>query len=174
MNNKGVKMIQKELLVVGEEEVWLNPANLNFSEQTLSDYLMKEGGWYDNFGAYLAKAERELQIAEVYYENLYNLKFFQFKEEGGSDKMAEARSKIDVDVQEAGKEKQAAKYTVSRLKYHLRAWDKSHENAQSMGHTLRRSMNRLGNDIREPDSFGTYDAYSDIDRLITHIEPEDL
>lgn len=165
-------MLKKELLVVGEEEVSLDPNNLHFSEQTLSDYLKKEGGWYDNFGAYLAKAERELQLAETYYENLYNLKFYQFKDEGGSDKMAEARSKIDGDVQKASKDKMDAKYTVSRLKYHLRAWDKNHDNAQSMGHTLRREMSKLGNDIR--DSYGTYEPYSDVEDIVTHIDPEEL
>lgn len=162
-------MIQKELLVVGDDEVLLDPNNLKFSEATLSEYLKKEGGWYDNFGAYLAKSERELQEAESYYDSLYNLKFFEFKEEGGSDKMAEARAKIDRDVQKAAKAKTNAKYTVSRLKYHLRAWDKNHDNAQSMGHTLRREMDRLGNDIRGGNtSFGVFD---DIDAIVQHLDP---
>jgi hypothetical protein len=159
-------MIKKELLVVGEDDVILDPENLHFTEATLSDYLKKEGGWYDNFGAYLAKAEREFQEADSYYDNIYNLKFYEYKSEGGSDKMAEARAKIDADVQKADKQRMDAKYTVSRLKYHLRAWDKNHDNAQSMGHTLRRELTHLNNDIRSSD----YGAYDDIDGLIKHID----
>jgi hypothetical protein len=40
-----------------------------------------------------------------------------------------------------------AKYIVARLKQHLRAWDKSHDNAQSMGHMLRKQMDKLNAEI---------------------------
>jgi hypothetical protein len=160
-------MLEKETLVIDGQEVILEPKNLYFSEQTLSEYLMKEGSWYDNFGAYLARAERELQIAESYYDNLYSLKFADIKEEGGSDKVVEARAKIDQDVITAAKLKTTAKYVVSRLKNHLKAWDKNHENARSLGYTRCKEMEKLGNDIRSR----SYDAYSDIDSIVQHLDP---
>lgn len=168
-------MIQKEFLVVGSDEVLLDPNNLKFSEATLSDYLKKEGGWYDNFGAYLAKAERELQEAESHYDNLYNLKFYDIKtNEGGSDKLAEAGAKMDHDVQKAYKAKTDAKYNVSRLKYHLRAWDKNHDNAQSMGHTLRREMDRLGNDIMSRNNETSFGVFDEVDAVVQHLDPDNL
>ena len=35
-----------------------------------------------------------------------------------------------------------ARYVVNRLKNHLKAWDKNHDNAQSMGHMLRKQMEK--------------------------------
>lgn len=165
-------MIQKELLVVGDEEVLLDPNNLKFNQDTLSLYLMKEGGWYDNFGAYLAKAEKDLQIKETEYDNLYNLRFYQLKDEGKSDKMAEAGAKLDADLLKLAKEKGQAKYMVSRLKYHLRAWDKNHDNAQSMGHTLRREMDRFGNDICSRNTAAG--VFDDVDAIVQHLNPDDM
>ena len=166
------KDVEKETLVVNGEEVILDPSRLHFSEQTLSDYLKREAGWYDNLGAYLARAERELQSAEAYFDSVYSLKFFEFKEQGGSDKTVDARANLDKDVQDAWKGRQAAKYAVARLKNHLRAWDKNHENAQSMGHTLRREANRIGNDIHGGSS--NYDAYGDIDEIVEHLDPSGI
>jgi hypothetical protein len=40
-----------------------------------------------------------------------------------------------------------ARYVVNRLKQHLKAWDKSHDNAQSMGHMLRKTMDKLNAEV---------------------------
>jgi hypothetical protein len=167
-------MIKREILIVDSEEVELDPAYLNFNESTLSEYIKREGGWYDNFGAYLARAERALQHAETVYDNEYNLKFFSLKQDGNSDKMAEAGAKIDPDVRTAKQRVTDFKYTVTRLKNHLRAWDRNHDNAQSLGHTLRREMDRLNSDIRSntysPPNNSIYGKFDDVDQLVQHVD----
>jgi hypothetical protein len=39
-----------------------------------------------------------------------------------------------------------ARYYVNRLKNHLKAWDKNHDNAQSVGHMQRKLMDKLHGD----------------------------
>lgn len=173
-------MIKKEALDVGGEEVALDPENLRFNEVTLSDYLKREGGWYDNFGAYLARAEKILQICENEYDNRYNYKFYSYKSDGGSDKFAEARAKIDDEVQDAKKAAIEAKYLVSRLKNHLRAWDRNHDNAQSMGHTLRREMDKLNVDIRGSHGYqgasdnNLYGRFGEVDDIVKSIDEAEI
>jgi hypothetical protein len=133
---------------VGDEVVNLDEKNLNFDETTLTTYLQKEGGFYNNFGGYLAKAEYLLQYRELDHETEYADKFKMYKDEGGSDKLAEAKTESDPDVIEAKKKVIEAKYLVRQLVQHLKAWDKNHENAQSLGHHLRKEMDKLSNEIR--------------------------
>lgn len=175
-------MIKKETIVVSGEQVQLDPANLRFSETNLTEYIKVEGGWYDSFGAYLAKAEKALQMKEAEHDNLYNLKFYIYKEEGGSDKLAEARAKIDSDVKEARASAIEAKYLVSRIKNHLRAWDKNHDNAQSLGHQLRKELGILHNEIRMPDGMtnsygqrdaGLYGKFDEVDNIVGHVGDEE-
>lgn len=127
--------------------VVINPENLRFDETTLSNYIQTEGGYYDNFGYYLALAERNLQNKENMHERLFCERFAEAKELGASDKLAEAKSKCDVDVVALKEEITQARYVVNRLKNHIKAWDKNHDNAQSMGHMLRKQMDRLNADI---------------------------
>jgi hypothetical protein len=136
------------LIKVGEDVVDLDEKNLSFDETTLTTYLQKEGGYYNNFGGYLAKAEYLLQYRELDYEVLYADTFKVYKQEGGSDKLAEAKTESDPRVIEAKKKVIEAKYLVRQLAQHLKAWDKNHENAQSLGHYLRKEMDKLSNEIR--------------------------
>lgn len=171
-------MIKKETIMVDGDRVVLDPANLRFNETTLTEYIKVEGGWYDSFGAYLAKAERDLQIKQAEYDNLFNLKFFLAKEEkGGSDKLAEAKACIDPEVKAANLEVIEAKHIVARIKNHLRAWDKNHDNAQSLGHQLRREMSMLNSDIRIADSNGyrhdsdsIYSKFDQVDDIVKPLE----
>ena len=136
-----------EKLKFDKYEAQIDPENLRFDENTLTAYIEREGGYYDNVGAYLAMAERHLQNKEVLYEKLYCERFEEAKEIGASDKLAEAKSKKDVDVVEMKMEVIEARYIVNRLKNHLKAIDKSHDNAQSLGHMLRKQMDKLNSDI---------------------------
>jgi len=131
------------IVVLGKEEVKLDPTPLQFNESTLSTYLETEGSWYDYFGAKLADAEYLMQKYELAYEVVYSDKFKENKENGSSDKMAEAQAKCDQDVVSAKDMFLAAKHNVRLLQQHLRAWDKNHDNAMSRGHFLRKEMDKL-------------------------------
>lgn len=136
-------MARAEKLNFDKYEVVVDPENLRFNEQTLNDYIQTEGGHYDNFGGYLAMAERNLQNRETLHEKLFSERFEEAKEMGASDKLAEAKAKKDADVVEMKSSVVEARYVVNRLKNHLRAWDKNHDNAQSLGHMLRKQMDKL-------------------------------
>lgn len=128
-------------------EIVINSEYLRFDEMTLSDYIQKEAGYYDNFGGYLALAEKNLQNKEMYHERIYSERFVEAKENGATEKMAEAKAKADPDVVSAKQDIIDARYISNRLKQHLKAWDKSHDNAQSMGHMIRKQMDKLNLDI---------------------------
>lgn len=131
------------IVVLGKEEVKLDPTPLRFDESTLSNYLETEGSWYDYFGAKLADAEYLMQKYELAHDVVYSEKFKENKENGSSDKMAEAQAKCDPDVEAAKNTFIAAKHNVRLLQQHLRAWDKNHDNAMSRGHFLRKEMDKL-------------------------------
>ncbi len=144
INGKEIgEQMGKEVLEFESFKVHVDSENLKFDEQSLSNYIQLEGGYYDNFGAFLALAERFMQNREARYEKLYNERFIEAKDNGGSDKLAEAKAKADSDVADLKQEIISARYIVNRLKNHLKAWDKNHDNAQSMGHTLRKQLDRL-------------------------------
>jgi hypothetical protein len=151
----------KRKVSVYGEEVNLDAAKLAFSEGTLSEYLEVEGGWIDYFGAKLADAERqyaememEVEREEDEYDRVYSKVFSTLKTtEGGSDKLVEGQTKVELTVITARNKvldlkvkSLAFKHTVRLLQQHLRAWDKNHENAQNRGNTLRKEMERLYKD----------------------------
>jgi hypothetical protein len=142
--------ISKEKLKFDKFEVVVDAENLRFNEDTLSTYIQNEGGHYDNFGGYLALAERNLQNKESMHDKLFCERFEEAKENGASDKLSEAKAKKDPDVVEMRNDVIEARYIVNRLKNHLKAWDKNHDNAQSMGHMLRKQMDKLNSDITGP------------------------
>ena len=147
MVKTGNKMADKEKLEFDGQTVIIDPKNLRFDEATLSIYIQHEAAYYDNFGGALAWAERYLQKKENLHDKVYFERFVEAKESGGSDRLAEAKAKSDPTVTVLNEEVAHAKYIVNRLKQHLRAWDKNHDNAQSMGHMLRKQMDKLNSEI---------------------------
>lgn len=156
-------MARAEELKFAGHEVTVNPENLRFDEDTLSKYIQTEAGFYDNFGAYLAMAERNLQNKEMAHEKIYCERFVEVKDDGGSDKLAENKSKCDPDVCKLKDEIIDARYIVNRLKNHLKAWDKNHDNAQSMGHMLRKQMDKLNMDIMGGSNSFQHHPFSGLD-----------
>ena len=135
------------IVKLGNEEVKLDPTLLRFDEMTLSHYLETEGGYYDYYGQRLADAEYLMTKYELEYDVIYSEKFKESKENGCSDKLAEAYSKADSEVEAAKNMFLAAKHNVRLLQQHLRAWDKNHDNAMSRGHFLRKEMDKLAPSI---------------------------
>ncbi len=135
-----------EKLTFDKYEVLVNAENLRFDEDSLNNYIQTEAGFYDNFGAFLALAEKNLQNKEVQHEKLFSERFVEAKDDGCSDKMAEAKAKCDNVVVLIKEQIIDARYVVNRLKNHLKAWDKNHDNAQSLGHMLRKQMDKISGD----------------------------
>jgi hypothetical protein len=165
-------MSKTEKLEFDKFSVVIDPENLRFDDATLSHYIQSEGSYYDNFGYYLALAERNLQNKESQYEKMYCDRFVEAKELGSSDKLAEAKAKADQDVVALKDEVFDARYAVNRLKNHLKAWDKNHDNAQSLGHMLRKQMDKLGGDIHGFHGYQGSTLDHDISTSVGSFEPK--
>ena len=83
---------------------------------------------------------------------MYHAKFAKLKEEGGSDKLVEAKVKSDPDVVEARSHCAVARHKVRILQQHLRAWDKNHDNSQSRGHMIRKELDKLHQELLRPNN----------------------
>jgi hypothetical protein len=137
----------KQTINLSGEEIVLDNSRLLFNEVTLNKFMENLGQWYDYFSQKLAEAEALLAYKEYEYEVIFSKKYEQVKEQGSTDKLAEAAAKKDDEVCAAKKDTISAKYKVTILKQHLRSWDKAHENAQSRGHMIRKEMDKLNTDI---------------------------
>lgn len=164
-------MSKPEKLIFDKYDVVVDPAKLFFDEDSLSHYIQTEGGHYDNFGSYLSLAEKNLQNKELHYEKVFSERFVEAKENGSSDKLAEAKAKCDPVVVLIKEQITEARYVVNRLKNHLKAWDKNHDNAQSLGHMLRKQMDKLNSDITGGTTYrnSLTDFGSDMDKRLDEV-----
>lgn len=162
-------MENKDRIKVHDVIVDIDSSNMSFNEATLTSYLEKEAGFYDFFGISLARAEHELQRAELEAEIIYANRFKEAKDDGASDKYAESIAKTAADYIQSKKDLQDCKLNVRKLQQHLRAWDKSHDNAQSLGYILTKEMDKMNRDRimaskdRDP-----------LDDIVQCVEPSDL
>jgi hypothetical protein len=132
---------------IGNQEVVLDNSRLSFNEVSLNAFMENLALWYDYFSQKLAEAEAILAYKEYEHDVLFSSAYERSKEDGCTDKLAEANAKKEPNVCEAKKEIIGAKHKVTLLKQHLKAWDKAHENAMSRGHMLRKEMDKLNTDI---------------------------
>lgn len=132
---------------LGGQEIILDNSRLAFNEISLNNFMENLALWYDYFSQKLAEAEAILAYKEYEHDVLFSASYEKSKEDGCTDKLAEANAKKDAGVCEAKKEIIGAKHKVTLLKQHLKAWDKAHENAMSRGHMVRKEMDKLNTDI---------------------------
>lgn len=133
-----------------------------FSEQTLNVYMERIAAWRAYYGAKLAEAEQVSLDAEADYERLYDERFHENKDMGGSDKYAEAKTGSDPDVAAARSRLNQAKRDVKQLVLFLKSLEVAQENATSRGHTLRKEMSGdatiMGNSFAQRAREAAYDA----------------
>jgi len=144
---KSIYESQKQTIKVAGHDIDIDAANLSFNEATLNEYIQTEGAKYNYYGAALADALAQWQLSKLQYDVVYAEKFKQYKP-GATEKLAEACAKADEEVIKASKKIIAMQRIVEILKSHLKAWDKNHDNAQSLGHMMRKEMDKLGFDIK--------------------------
>jgi len=139
---------------IGNDEIVIDPAAMQFSDATLSEFMQHVYGWIDYFGRKLADAEALVAMRKKSFDVAYNEKFAELKEQGGVVALCEAKAKSDMCVVSLREDVIAAQQNVDLLYRHLRAWDIAHQNAQSRGHFMRKEMDKLRTDIyvqRDPD-----------------------
>jgi hypothetical protein len=141
---------QKVVITVQGETVVMDPGRLELRDATIKSgrFFDEESSWYNYFGRHVARAEMVVASLEADLEAKYNGKFAQFKEsEKASDKLADAKSKCDQEVVDLKKKIIEAKFHVKLIAQHLKSWDKTHDNAQNRGHTLRKEMDKMNSEI---------------------------
>jgi hypothetical protein len=122
------------------EEVSLDPEVLSFSEATLNQFLTRDAAVYSYYSSKLVDAQ---YLADKYDEQadiVYSKKFQEFKDEGGTDKLADAKAKACYDVVEAKEKARLAKRNKDFIWNFLKALDKAHENALNLGYNIRREQ----------------------------------
>jgi len=139
----------KQTIHISGEEIVLDNSRLAFNEVTLNTFMENLSLWYDYFSQKLAEAEALLAYKENEYDIVFSRKYEEAKEQGCTDKLAEAAAKKNDEVCQAKKDIISSKFKVTILKQHLRSWDKAHENAQSRGHMIRKEMDKLNLDVMQ-------------------------
>lgn len=143
---------------VNGKNIILDAKNMEFSDNTLNEYMEKEYGWVDYFGKQLEYAQKERLDAEIDAEAIFSQKYIEAKDEGGTEQYAKAKANANPDVIAAKKKVVELNETVGQIKAHLKAWDRNHDNAQNRGYTLRKEMDKLNKDVYK---------LSDIDRFVS-------
>jgi hypothetical protein len=153
--------IENLKVVVNNKEVSLDPKNMEFSDNTINEYMEKEYGWVDFFGKQLEYAQKERLLAEIDAEAIFSQKYIEAKDDGGTEQYAKAKANANPDVIAAKKKVVELNETVGQIKAHLKAWDRNHDNAQNRGYTLRKEMDKLNKDIYK------MTETSDLDRFVS-------
>ena len=129
---------------IGDEEVVLEEKHLLVDEVSLNEFLKKFASTYNYYNTMWAKAQYLYYCTEDSADVKYGERFQFYKEnEGGSDKLVEAKVKSHPDVINARAKTRQAKYAMQLLYTYLRAMDKAHENALNLGYNIRKEMDKL-------------------------------
>lgn len=128
---------------IGQEEVDLDPKVMEFNENTLNDFLMKDAGIYSYYHQKMVDAQYLVQKYEDLHDATYAKKFQENKESGATDKLAEAMAKCNPEVMEAKDKARVAKRIKDQLYGFLKSLDKAHDNALNLGYNIRKEMNIL-------------------------------
>ena len=145
MNLEDLKIV--ETVKVGTEDITIDPNDLDFNEATLNDYMQKEASLYNYYGQKAADAQAQLQLAKMHYEVAYAEKFQAYKA-SNTVALTESLAKADPEVVKASKHVIACTRVLDKIKNYLRSWDKNHDNAQALGHMIRKEMDKLGLEIK--------------------------
>ena len=134
---------------VAGRDIILDPANMKYNENSLSDYMNREYGWVDYLGKQLEFAQKEALFADIEFDRVYSVRYMEAKDKGESEGYSKAFANASEDVVAARKHLAERKEVVGHIKAHLKAFDKNHENVQNRGHSLRAEMKMLNREFQE-------------------------
>jgi hypothetical protein len=140
-------------VMIGEEEVTMDPAILEFGETNLNEFLTKVGGWHAYFAEKHADAMFILGLYEAKYEETHGKRFRELKGSGNSVSipLAEAAAKSDPDVIEALEKMLNARLNKDLIGGFLKSIDKAFQAAMNYGYNKRKEMDKLGASIMTDD-----------------------
>jgi hypothetical protein len=133
---------------LNQEEVELKSENLEFNETELNDFLKKAASNLAYYNERYAVAQYISAMYEDKAEELYEIRFKEAKENGGSDKLANAFATASDDVKEAKTKARLAKYHVNLLYGYIKALDRANTNAINLGYNIRKEIDKLGVSVK--------------------------
>lgn len=131
-------------IMVGEEEVTMDPSILEFGESNLNEFLTKVGGWHAYFAERHADATWIMGCYEQKYSELYGKQYNNFKEKGMTNPAAEAMAKCDPEVIEVKTKVLASIRNKDLLGGFIKSIDKAFQAAINYGYNKRKEMDKLG------------------------------
>jgi len=134
--------MSKTIKVLGED-VMLDSDLLEINEVNLNDFFSTFASKYSYYNQKWAEAQYVCHKAEDLHEIAYAKTFKQYKDDGGSDKYAEAKAKAHPEVIDAKSKVRAAKMNTQMLWVYIRSLDKAHENALNLGYNIRKEIEKL-------------------------------
>ena len=144
---KSIPSLQKRTVKIGDVDVDLDPNRLLFNETTLSQFQDRLATWYDHFGEMYCTADYYHSLAKENSEVVFARVYAEKKEEGATEKQADAQARTHLEVMAAKKLVLQAKRKKEQISQHLKAWDKAHENAKNRGFMISKEMDKLNTDI---------------------------
>lgn len=139
-----------EVIKFDDREVILNPKHLIFSDATINQFLTEFAGNYDYYSEAHAVLQHRADQAKAYYEELYDEKFVNFKENGCSDKLAEGKATVQEDVMDARKQLNDINFKCRRMYSWLRSLDKAYESCKEFCYNMRKELDKIyGSSVRE-------------------------
>lgn len=147
-----------------DEEILLDPKLLQFNDATIlsGEFMQNISIWYDYYSSRSAKIEDLFVRYQNKYELMRNELFLKGKkEEGLSDKAADAFAFINSDLQQLSEKVDKYKYDLKQIKEYLKSLDKAHDMAKNRGYGIRKEMEKLSHDT----GYGFTDNQSFEDKL---------
>jgi hypothetical protein len=140
-------------VMIGEEEVTMDPSILEFGETNLNEFLTKVGSWHAYFAEKHADAIFVLGLYEQKFDETYGRRFRELKGSGNtiSIPLAEAAAKSDPDVVESQMKMLNARLNKDLVSGFLRSIDKAFQAAMNFGYNKRKEMDKLGASIMTDD-----------------------
>lgn len=136
-------------IMVGDQEVVMDPSILDFGETNLNEFLQKIGGHYAYFAEKHADSVFIFGIYEQKFDQTYGRRFRELKGSGSSVPIALAEKATDADAEVAAAKEQvlAAQLNKDLLNGFLKSIDKAFQAAMNYGYNKRKEMDKLNSDI---------------------------
>lgn len=142
--------METEIIKLGNREWSLNRDILKYNESNINQFLTEFAALYDYYSEAQCMAQANADNLKAKYEQSYEQKFMAYKEDGATEKLANAKATINPDVVSAHEAFITANFKARRLYGWLRSMDKAYESAKEFCYNLRKELDKIyGSSVRE-------------------------
>lgn len=127
------------------EVVFLDSNSYSFTEATVNEFLQKIAPLYGYYSAKHTEAISEYTMYNDMLDVKFSEKYAEIKDQGCTEKRAEAGAKVHPDVITATNQARLAKQKVNYLSGFLRSIDYAKDSALNLCYNMRKEMNMVRN-----------------------------